>query len=484
MKRIINILKSNGPMLSGDIATKLVEQYGISTVAARKVISRTNPPIRKLKNINFDNNQKFLYLEEQFNQEEYLSSIIECMKKQSKAYYSFIQAMIYHNGFLTKNQLCTYTFSPINPLKGHRLAEQLLENLCAIQLINKYNDEIFQLNPLLWELNYRKYHAVELAKKITITNFYDWAKSINITAYSSGKMFPDSPEFFKFQWGFTSPSYIGGIKKNRNSPPLCFVIADILMGKDLDDDSVMFFINKIDILRQQKKIIPFIPILITDSVIDKSTFKSLKSKGIVLGFVDKLFGNSYAESLKSLVHIVEHASAVIARNPDDYFKLLENLSVLNGNTNNLKGDLFELTVGYYYSQTAQYFEINKNIHDYDSGKNKEIDVFVRYSHNEIRIVECKGHNYPLEEEHTKKWLTDNIPVIRNWLLSQDDYHNKQIVFELWSTGGYDNNSLKILQEHSNKVKKYIIKYFDKNDILKMFRESKNSNIQKIIKNHF
>lgn len=483
MKRVIRILENHGPMLSGDIGDRLVSEYGMSSLAARKAISRATPPVRKLISINFDNNQKFIYLEQQFNREYYLEAVLEHMKKQSKAYYAFVQALIFHNGFLDKKQLTAYTFSPIKPLKGHRPASKIIDDLCATQIFSEYNEDVLQLNPDIMALNYPKYRAIELAKKITIDHFYDWAKCLNMVAYNSAKLLSDSPEFFKFQWGFTSPSYISGIK-SRKDGPTCFFIADILLGKVLSAVDVSFFIQKIKTLRQQKKISPFIPILIMDNPMEKTVFDALKAEGIVLGFVDKLFGASYSEALKSLVHMVEHAGAIIAKKPENYFEFIDKISVLEGKSINLKGDLFELAVGYYYSKIAPYFEINKIILDHKSGKRKEIDVFVRYSDSEIRIIECKGYNYPVGKEFIKKWLTDNIPTIRNWLLSQDEYSNKNLVFELWSTGGFEKEAMELLDIHSNRTQKYIMQYYGKQEIKQIVKDSKNANFQRIMNSYY
>jgi hypothetical protein len=61
MKRVVEILQREGPLLSGNLAEKLIEKFWISPEAARKVISRTKAPVRKFLNINFDNKQKYLY---------------------------------------------------------------------------------------------------------------------------------------------------------------------------------------------------------------------------------------------------------------------------------------------------------------------------------------------------------------------------------------------------------------------------------------
>lgn len=125
MSRVSTILKRKGPLLSGIIANELVNDFAVSREAARKEISRAVAPVRKLKNVAFDNNQKFLYLDEHFKRQDFLDKLIDNLKLGSKAYYYFVKAIINNNGFMSLKELPTYSCSPIKPLKGHKPAEAI-----------------------------------------------------------------------------------------------------------------------------------------------------------------------------------------------------------------------------------------------------------------------------------------------------------------------------------------------------------------------
>ena len=116
-------------------------------------------------------------------------------------------------------------------------------------------------------------------------------------------------------------------------------------------------------------------------------------------------------------------------------------------------------------------------------KRKEIDVFVKYP-NEVKFVECKGYNRTLDEEYVSIWLNENIPTIRKWALSQDEYKNKHMVFELWSTGGFEDSAREILETVSHKTKKYSIEYFEGHEIIRKAKSTKNKNLERIIRNYF
>lgn len=79
MSRLSTILKSRGPLLSGALASELVDRFSVSREAARKEISRASAPIRKLKNVTFDNNQKLLYLDEHFTSNIFLKNLLNIL---------------------------------------------------------------------------------------------------------------------------------------------------------------------------------------------------------------------------------------------------------------------------------------------------------------------------------------------------------------------------------------------------------------------
>ncbi|WP_407306407.1 hypothetical protein [Desulfosporosinus sp. SB140] len=480
MSRISTILENRGPLMSGVLATELVNKFSISREAARKEISRASTPIRKLKNITFDNNQKFLYLDAHFTKNEFFEKLLKNIKLNSKAYYYFINAIINNNGFISSREVATYSSSPIQPLKGHKPADSIIKDLIYINLLIDNGDGLLQMNPFLdIPQSYTRFKALDLAKKTIMNDFYDWARKINLVSYNSGKLLEQIPEFHKFQWSFTAPSYVKGLQKGKTPG---FVVADVILGKQLLEEDIEYFLAKVNVISQSKRHSLFIPVLITEGLEEKA-FSRLKSAGVILGFIDKLFGKNYLETLRSLVAIVENASAIMTKNPDQYFEFLDALTKLEGKACNLKGDVFELAVGYYYSQLAPYIEINKLIREHESGKSKEIDVYVKYP-NEVRFIECKGYNYPLLEDYVTKWLSDNIPTIRKWALSQDEYVHKKMVFELWSTGGFDESATDKLRKATESTKKYEIRFFDAKQISEKAKEAKNDNLNRVLKNHF
>jgi hypothetical protein len=472
-------------MISSDLANELVKSHSINHITARKRISRSIAPINKI-NLGFENNQSFIFLSDQFGTEKYWKVLTKNLMLYSKAYYSFINSIIFHFGFINKSQISAYSFSPIKKLKRHLNASNIINNLQKHDIIQNVDEDIFQLNSNLFKQNnFHRFRAIEIAKNQVIIDFLHWARTMNLISYNTGECLNERAEFCKFQWGFTSPSYINGItefKDGKIKPG--FIVADILIGRKLREIDIEFFISKIATIKQQKKASAFIPFLICDNI-ENSAFKKVKSKGIVIGFIEELFGSTYSKTLQLLIDTITDATKVVTSDPNQFLDLIKKLSALEGKFGNIKGDMFELVVGYFYSIENKPIVISKSIKERESEKSVEIDVFVNAT-RQLRIVECKGLKSPLGLEYVEYWLNDRVPVIRKWILSQDDYKSKEVIFEIWSTSGFEDNALHLLQSQSNSIKpsKYKVKFFDKPAIVKKFKETKNTKLQEVLKQYY
>ena len=483
MDGIQRILKKHGPMLSGKLVEKLVEEEIIKIETARQRLCRTRPPILKIT-LGYKNNQSFVYLQEHFNSDRYWNAMKLSLKNSSKAYYALLNSCFFHSGFAKKFQLAAYGFSPVKKLKRHLLYSSIIEDLQKNDLISEFDDETLEINYKLFnQNNYNRFKAIEIAKTQVMQNFHDRVRNLNFVSFGAGKCLGEHAEFGKFQWGFTSPSYLHGLKGWRGGKVLPgFIVADILIGRKVNKIDAEFFLQKIEILYHQTKTRPFIPFLICDNV-EERTFRRLKSHGIAIGRVKELFGSSYAEALQLLIKTITNATEIVNTNPDQFVELCEKISTLDDKFKNMKGDMFEFVVGYFYSRDHIPLEIGKVIREPETRKPKEIDVFVKGS-NMSRVVECKAYKSPLGADEVKEWLTENIPVIRKWILSQDDYKKKNLVFELWCTSGFEKDALKLLKKHTKSVKRYDIKYFDGSAIATKFKSTGDKKIYDLLMHYF
>lgn len=466
MTEIEKILGTHGPMLSGDLGQLIEKSTSLSKEAIRQRISRAKEPVKKIAGF-FSNNQTFLYLKKHQDTKAFSDGFKAALKSSAKRFHSILLALEYHKGYLSANQLPSYAFSPVQKLIGHKQYNAILDEMQSLSLVMK-EDDLYKINPTYSESkpDQQKYRAIEIAKNFILNQFHNWARDTGFTSYNTGTF---HSEFGKLLWNFTSPSYLNSLYRfNQSKKVPGFIVADILIGAEATDDNVHFFIEKIGILNAQKKLPKVLPILIVDSL-SSDALATLKKNGVFIGFVNKLFGNGYRELLAALINTVSNAGAILRKNPEAYLKLLDQInSLVDGKTNNLRGDLFELAVGYYHGRKCNSLDIGKII--YWDGFKKEIDVFAKYS-DEIVVAECKGYKRKISKDEIEDWFT-RISILRSWILAQDEYVSRDLTFEFWSTGGFEDDAKIYLDAMAGKTKKYKIKYYDKHDIITKAKETK------------
>ena len=487
VKSIVELLDKHGPMLSGQLAKIYEQENHANNANARKAISRARSPVQKNKLLSFQNNQVFLYLEKQYMSQQYWDSLIACIFEFSKSTATFILPLMQQGGIMSKEVLPAYVMSPTENLTGHKRYDIMYDKLEKSKIITDYDDDYVQLSQTYFSrtqtFNFSRAKAIELSKKLVLTDFYDMLRKTNVISYNNGRLWSN---FAKFQWAFTAPSYLYGISKwdtKKQSFNPGFIIADIVLLKNISLNDVMFFIEKVNIIKSYKNIQNFIPVLIVDSL-NPDVFDYLKSQSIAIAFIDRLFGDRYKLLLEDLVNVMTNATAMVLNNPQKVDQIFDNLLKEDGRYNNIVGDLFELLVAELYRNIGvNYLEINKQVpaHQTKSGKPKEIDVLAD-KNGIIYIIECKATKSMIDETFVEKWLSEKIVDIHTYLTTI--YSGKRFEFQLWSIGGFTSTALDLLEKAKQSTEKYRIDYFNKSRMLSFAKDNNVVSFTQRIKKHF
>lgn len=480
MTNLIKYIQTQGGILSGKLAEQIASSEGISDVAARKRVERIEPPIHKLTGL-FSDNQSFLYHSDNYNSSKYFEKLRSAFQSSAKRCYSLIVAINYHHGLILKSELANYSFSPIANIKGHQKFSTLIEKLVKISVLIEYDQDHYTLpGPLStdYEINFRHFKAVQFSKSLLLNQFREWSRNIGLVSYQAGKF---NHDVGGFQFAFAAPSYINGLVQYKESKPMPgFVVVDILIGNSTSGDEIEFFLQKISAIRASNKTIRLFPVLLVDGV-ESSAFSKLKKLGVLVASVREIFGENYNDLLKSLINTITNAGAILKRDPEVYINLMDQMTKLvQGKTNNLRGDLFELAVGYYYGKLCQSLDVGKKVLT-DDGKHREIDVLAVFE-GEVRIVECKGHNYAVGMDIIDKYISEKIPSIRKWLLQT--FPGRALVFEIWSTGGFTPEAEQALKKSKDETRKYNVDYLAKEDILARARKLQTSKFTDILREYY
>ena len=468
------------------MTTRLIEELKLagtklSDDAIRQQLSRfKDEDIFKLKGY-FVHRQTLFYFKDDFYQEVFTEGLREALKTDAKQYHYLITALEYHRGTLPKEQFAAYGVNPVGKVKGHITIHSAIEKLASLQLAHDNGIEI-EIDPQRTNIvaNKRQAMAVQLVKDVLLLQFNDWARKLSLTSYDSSTFYD---LFGNFCFAFVAPSYVSTITTWSTDGELKpgFVVADILIGNTVTSDHVEFFIKKVEILKAQKNTLKFLPFLIVDNL-DPGALNSLRSSGIIIGKVNQLFGEEYTNLINALINTVVNAGAVLKKNPEQFIDLLVKLKALvSGKTNNLRGDLFEMAVGYYHSKMGcATLDIGKMIM-YEH-VTREMDVYAVYQ-NKIIVAECKGYNNPMNKGDLEKWLTEKVPVIRNWILDQPSLSDKEIHFQYWCTGGFTEDALPFITR-MEATKKYTLEFFDAQKIVKTSALAKSKKFNDIMNEYF
>lgn len=481
MTKIEKYIKKKGGVLSGELARYLEKNRGISNDAARKRIQRLSSPIHKINGL-FSDKKTFIYHADNYQNSDYFDDLLSSFKSDAKRCYAIIYAIKFHHGLVAIEELPNYSISPVSLISGHMKFSTLIEKLKKHNIVRETREGEYGLNIQLSEHtspNYRHIKGVQLSKKLILQHFETWSKNIGLVSFKKGR---NNNIVGGFQFGFTAPSYINGlISYNGKQKKPGFLVSDILIGNVTNEDAVSFFLKKLAAIKASNPTLKLFPVLIIDGISIKA-LNQLKSNGVLVASIKELFGKDYSELIKNLINTITNAGAILKTEPEKYLSLMSKLTkLIDGKTNNLRGDLFELAVGYYFSKYSQSINIGKRVPVLDSNRTREIDV-LSINEDEVCVVECKGYNYPVDVDYIEGYLSVKIKEIRGWLTSR--YPEKRQRFEIWSTGGFTKEGVKLLQDTKSNVRRYDFDFLNQKDIKERANRLNSDKFKEILRDYY
>lgn len=469
------ILYNDGPMISSKLVKKLEVIENIPKNTASQRISR-NLKISKIKGF-YNSNQSFCFLKEHRCSPVFCDHLLESMFSYGKKYWYCLNAIKMNGGIISKKYLECYTNYPIQPLKSHQPFKIILQKFVSEGIL-VFNDEQYLLSPKIStsNINYIHSNTIEVIKDDILQNFHTLCRNTGLISYNTGSFFG---EHGKYQWAFKGVSTISGLIQNGKPG---FLLADILLGHPIYENDVRFFIEKLKTIQSFQKSSKIIPFVLVDDL-DKKALTLLKKNGIIIGFLKELFGEKYSETLKELVELLNNVGASLKRHPDRYLDLINELRKYNeGLANNIKGTLFEFIVGHIHS-TDSNSSVDIGLEIIENGSRHELDVLSIYS-DKVVFSECKATNAKINKVEIEKWINKKIPAFRKWFQKQDNWKNKDIEFEYWSTSGFTEDAELKLKHLVRTSKKQKIRYYQSTEIKDEAKRMKNKKLKETIDNFF
>lgn len=489
----IERILEQGPCLSSEVISKL-KKLGISSEAARKRIERAGSNICKLRGVKFAHNQQFLYLKDQYPTPEFRQALIEAFRQTGSDYAMALYGIEARGGIVPRNLFNTFCGSP-SLLKKHISRDIILSKLEELRIIS------IQDRQPLGKCVVAEYEEVDveslsriraclLAEEIFIKAISDWMRENSLVSYKKMKLRGVAkPDFGHFAWDFTGPSYLLPLvshTKQKARPNPGFFVGDVILGRELSDQHVQYFIRKCEILKYQKNTRPFVPFLIADSF-SGPAFEIGKSKGLVFTTPRNFFNQEIAEGLKELIQTLSHAAARVIKDPAIVERIFSKLSSIEGAAGNLRGPLFELIVGYCIRKMkAGSIDIAQPVQSPKTGERTDIDVMLVKAKVEIRCYECKGHNLGKEVSlsEIEEWAEKRIPIIRDWIKEQDRFASSEQMFCFWTSGCFAKETQQYLKALKKRVKKYDIEWKDCSAVKKYIQSTREQGMIRVFNEQY
>ncbi len=309
------LLAQHGPMTTSRAARLLVEQ-GLTPEAARQRVSRRTG-VDTLGGLIFPKRARFIYLRWQFGTDQYWHALIRAIREDSPAHAAALGALQARGGISLERHFDIISGSPIRQ-KRQIASEAVLKALESVQLIRIEPIEGLGRCVILGStsedlsLRSRRLKALLMTESVLLDAVRTWSARLNLASANSIRIRDDEQErpFLTCRFDLTGPSYLQPLVTfvaDKIQPG--FLVADVLLGTDLDESMVAAFLRKCAMLGSFRKARPFLPMLIADSF-SLAALKICRKKGIIATRPETLFGRDVAQALEDLLHTLTNTSTV------------------------------------------------------------------------------------------------------------------------------------------------------------------------------
>jgi hypothetical protein len=393
----------------------------------------------------FPKRARFIYLEDQFGTEPYWSALIRAIEEANPAYAAALAGVRARGGILPRTHFDVASGCPALQKKQVASAT-VLERLISVRLLSRVSIEGYGECVALHEE--APYLAAErasmrarlLTEDVLIGAMRSWLGRMNFASPKVTTVRGETmPKFATFHFDICGPCYLRPMRRFRaEAVDPGFVVADVVLGRILEEDEVKPFIRKCETLSYLREVRPFLPILIADGF-SLEALRACRAQGIVATRPETLFGRDVGQALADLPQTLMRAAAIAASDPKKLESLFSRLGGIEGAATNLRGALFELIVGHMVrSIEGGSIDIGEIVRDQESNRPREIDVRLVKERN-LTIYECKGYQpgTVVHDGEVEEWLTDKVPVIYKAHRQQQRFDGAAIRFEFWTCGSFD-----------------------------------------------
>ena len=484
-------LKNHGPSLSSEITEFLVQSCKVSPAAARQRVSRGGKSVLRL-DLSFPRRAKFLFLKEQAGTMKYWGRLEEALLSSNSAYGYAITALNARDGIMPRHHFEIACGSPIRQ-KKHLSVSIVLQKLLSTNLLKEI--DVDGIGPCVY-LGLHTNHIGTLipamkarifAEELILRGVQSWLRKLGFVSYNQlkARTAENNPVVSTTAWDLAGPSYLSPLvsfKNGSDTPNPGFIVCDILLSNEVTESDILPFIQKLNALRNLKKVGKQLCFFVANSY-DEKAFNKLKSLGVSPATTSAIFDNEIGKGMKELISLLSQVVAPPITS-DRIDTIFSSLGKIEGASNRLRGALFEFVIA--ETMRSSYGpHVNLNRICQASNGTKEADV-ISVSHQGVRFIEGKGYNMAKQVtlDDINYWLNQQVPVFRAFALAHPDWKDKEMTFEFWTTGKFSPEASERLEKARQNTKKYVIDYKDWQGVTDEIRNSNNKPLLKMFSEHF
>ena len=461
MTPIVRALNDEGPARTGRLVTTLTQALNISPGAARQRLSRAGAPVERRSGL-LPKREAFLYLRSQRNKQIYWDHLLRDLRETGSVYACAIDGFRARGGIVPVDEFAVVSGAP-TALKKQVSTSKVMEELIALGVMKDAELGglgrccIAEGSAVMTPLDTVHIRARRQAESILLDSLREWAWKNGISSRKAITVRGEGKpcKVGQFTWDLTGPSYLLPLRNTNQMHG--FLVADVFTGSRLDVPHIQYFLRKVQTYQRTSNSGPLFPIIMADSFTGKAMTAGHKA-GLMLATHGSLFGRHTALAINNLMETLVKVATNVAVDEGSLYRLLNQLSEIEGRASHMRGIIFELLTAYVATREYGGRIDLRVLHTHrETGAKAEIDVFCVTNRNAVYLIECKsripGGTVSLDE--VERWLS-RLPIMRDYVASRADLRECDQTYAFWTTGTFQPEALeKLMEERQQRTKRPI-----------------------------
>jgi Holliday junction resolvase-like predicted endonuclease len=444
MENVKSILLRKGPLTARELISELKAN---NDATARQQISRARD-VLSTKPIKFSNG--YIYYLNKHLKGDYQKKIKKHLPERPPLNRVY-KTLLLNKGYITRGQMAKSSCAAPEEaqfITGRRATiDEMIKQLLTLNIIEPIQGRKNIYKSCYYfkttdEKTFNSFLRILKLEQSLLEDFVKWIQNVYVVgndSYSVRNSENEAVGFNSFCWDFQAAAYIGPCAASQGICPAKkqidgFIVADVVTLRQYCLDDVESYLERVKTVNLKWKRIRIFPVVLARNFAPEALSK-LRSYGIAPLTFKEVWGRNVEELLRIYSKII---NGDVPDNMAEIEKALDlaKMSENEGLLGNIKGDLFEVMMGFAYSSDGYDVTFKKIIND-EQGQEYEIDIVAKKGRTCL-LIECKGRANMSEDEHLAeiekhfKDRTKTATLPYGWNITKE-YDNVEAIYITTST---------------------------------------------------